>query len=82
MIPEFPVACRRLTPGPGYLEALCEDNVSAFEPSALGSRKSHRPSLFQVDFISTPIKRFTEKGLELEDGTHHDLDVIFCATGA
>ncbi|KAI0682006.1 FAD/NAD-P-binding domain-containing protein [Earliella scabrosa] len=60
LIPEFPVACRRLTPGPGYLEALCEDNV---------------------DFISTPIKRFTEKGLELEDGTHHDLDVIFCATG-
>ena len=27
VIPEFPVACRRLTPGPGYLEALCEDNV-------------------------------------------------------
>ncbi|KAF5312247.1 hypothetical protein D9619_002761 [Psilocybe cf. subviscida] len=28
VIPEFGVACRRLTPGPGYLEALCEDNVS------------------------------------------------------
>ena len=27
VMPEFPVACRRLTPGPGYLEALCEDNV-------------------------------------------------------
>ena len=27
VIPDFPVACRRLTPGPGYLEALCEDNV-------------------------------------------------------
>jgi len=27
VIPEFGVACRRLTPGPGYLEALCEDNV-------------------------------------------------------
>ncbi|KAE9409300.1 FAD/NAD-P-binding domain-containing protein [Gymnopus androsaceus JB14] len=27
LIPEFSVACRRLTPGPGYLEALCEDNV-------------------------------------------------------
>ncbi|KIP12732.1 hypothetical protein PHLGIDRAFT_123818 [Phlebiopsis gigantea 11061_1 CR5-6] len=27
IIPEFGVACRRLTPGPGYLEALCEDNV-------------------------------------------------------
>ncbi|KAH0826274.1 hypothetical protein J3R83DRAFT_5746 [Lanmaoa asiatica] len=27
IVPSFPVACRRLTPGPGYLEALCEDNV-------------------------------------------------------
>ncbi|KAG9314939.1 hypothetical protein JVU11DRAFT_4047 [Chiua virens] len=27
IIPGFPVACRRLTPGPGYLEALCEENV-------------------------------------------------------
>jgi cation diffusion facilitator CzcD-associated flavoprotein CzcO len=27
LIPDFAVACRRLTPAPGYLEALCEDNV-------------------------------------------------------
>ncbi|TFK42010.1 FAD/NAD-P-binding domain-containing protein [Crucibulum laeve] len=27
IIPDFAVCCRRLTPGPGYLEALCEDNV-------------------------------------------------------
>ncbi|KAI0714205.1 FAD/NAD-P-binding domain-containing protein [Cerioporus squamosus] len=27
LMPTFPVACRRLTPGPGYLEALVEDNV-------------------------------------------------------
>ncbi|EJT96935.1 flavin-binding monooxygenase, partial [Dacryopinax primogenitus] len=27
LIPGFPVACRRLTPGPGYLESLVEDNV-------------------------------------------------------
>ena len=25
--PDFPPGCRRLTPGPGYLEALVEDNV-------------------------------------------------------
>lgn len=25
--PSYPPGCRRLTPGPGYLEALCEDNV-------------------------------------------------------
>lgn len=27
MIPSFPPACRRLTPGPGYLEALTDDKV-------------------------------------------------------
>lgn len=25
--PEYPPGCRRLTPGPNYLEALVEDNV-------------------------------------------------------
>ncbi|KAJ7070703.1 hypothetical protein C8F01DRAFT_1244412 [Mycena amicta] len=28
LIPDFPPGCRRLTPGPGYLEAVCEENVS------------------------------------------------------
>lgn len=27
LIPSFAVGCRRLTPGPGYLEALVSDNV-------------------------------------------------------
>lgn len=27
MVPEYPPGCRRLTPGPGYLESLVEDNV-------------------------------------------------------
>ncbi|KAI0761051.1 FAD/NAD-P-binding domain-containing protein [Trametes elegans] len=56
LIPEFPVSCRRLTPGPGYLEALVADNV---------------------DFVSSPIKQVTEKGLETVDGKYQDLDVIF-----
>ncbi|KAL5536604.1 hypothetical protein ACEPAF_427 [Sanghuangporus sanghuang] len=60
LMPDFPVLCRRLTPGPGYLEALCEDNT---------------------DFVPTPIKGITETGIELVDGTHHDLDVLVCATG-
>ena len=28
LIPDFPPGCRRLTPGPGYLEALVENNVT------------------------------------------------------
>lgn len=27
IVPDFSPYCRRLTPGPGYLEALCEENV-------------------------------------------------------
>lgn len=27
LLPEFPPLCKRLTPGPGYLEALCKENV-------------------------------------------------------
>ncbi|KAF8167543.1 FAD/NAD-binding domain-containing protein [Crassisporium funariophilum] len=34
IVPDFGVGCRRLTPGPGYLEALCEDNVD-FIPSLI-----------------------------------------------
>ncbi|GAA5894197.1 flavin-containing monooxygenase [Sporobolomyces salmoneus] len=60
LIPTFPVACRRLTPGPGYLEALVEDNV---------------------DFVSDPIKRITETGIETADGTQRDYDTIVFATG-
>lgn len=34
VIPDFAVGCRRLTPAPGFLEALCADNV-AFEVSPI-----------------------------------------------
>ncbi|OIW24555.1 FAD/NAD(P)-binding domain-containing protein [Coniochaeta ligniaria NRRL 30616] len=61
IVPDFSPNCRRLTPGPGYLEAITEDNV---------------------DYIRTPIKRFTETGIETTDGKHREVDAIFCATGA
>ncbi|KAJ9134876.1 FAD/NAD(P)-binding domain-containing protein [Coniochaeta hoffmannii] len=61
IVPDFSPNCRRLTPGPGYLEAITEDNV---------------------DYIRTPIKRFTETGIETVDGKHREVDAIFCATGA
>ena len=61
MIPEFSPHCRRLTPGPGYLEAITAENV---------------------DYIQTPIRRFTEAGIETVDGKHREVDAIFSATGA
>ncbi|KAI1471554.1 FAD/NAD(P)-binding domain-containing protein [Daldinia caldariorum] len=35
-----------------------------------------------VDYIQTPIKCFTETGIETVDGVHREVDAIFCATGA
>ncbi|KAK5992773.1 FAD-binding monooxygenase aflW [Cladobotryum mycophilum] len=61
IIPEFSPHCRRLTPGPGYLEAISQPHV---------------------DYIQTPIKRFTDTGIETTDGKTRDVDAIFCATGA
>jgi len=61
LIPDFSPHCRRLTPGPGYLEAITAENT---------------------DYIQTPIKRFTETGIETEDGVHREVDAIYCATGA
>jgi cation diffusion facilitator CzcD-associated flavoprotein CzcO len=61
VVPDFSPGCRRPTPGPGYLEAISEDNV---------------------EYIQTPIKRFTETGIETTDGRHREVDAIFCATGA
>ncbi|KAI1857254.1 uncharacterized protein JN550_013337 [Neoarthrinium moseri] len=60
MIPTWPVGCRRLTPGDGYLESLTQPNVEC---------------VFQ-DIIS-----IDENGLRTEDGVHHEVDIIVCATG-
>lgn len=60
LIPEFPVGCRRLTPGPGFLEALILDNV-----------ESHWDNIDSI----------TETGIKFKDGTHREVDAIFCATG-
>lgn len=76
LIPDFPLGCKRLTPGPGkchidddvesrltstgYLDALTQDNVQ---------------------FVTTDLARFTEKGIETVDGKEYELDAIICATG-
>lgn len=41
----------------------------------------NRESVHLVDIKNNPIKEFTETGITLEDGTHHELDVIAVATG-
>ncbi|KAK3385967.1 hypothetical protein B0H63DRAFT_395603 [Podospora didyma] len=61
IVPDFSPNCRRLTPGPGYLEAISEPNV---------------------EYIRTPIARFTETGIITTDGVERVVDAVFCATGA
>lgn len=61
LLPDFAPNCRRLTPGPGYLEAIVRENV---------------------DFIQTRIRRFTETGIETDDGKHRAVDAVICATGS
>ncbi|KPM35109.1 Baeyer-Villiger monooxygenase [Neonectria ditissima] len=41
----------------------------------------NRPSVDVVDIKNNGIKEFTETGITLEDGTHHEFDVIAVATG-
>ena len=78
VMPDFSVTCRRLTPGPGYLEALDSDNVIYLLPDQLHEMYNNT---LQVDFVPTTIKRITETGIELVDGTKHNLDILILATG-
>ncbi|KAI9368719.1 hypothetical protein BJX61DRAFT_550200 [Aspergillus egyptiacus] len=41
----------------------------------------NRETVHLVDVKHNPIKEFTETGITLEDGTHHELDVVAVATG-
>lgn len=41
----------------------------------------NRPSVDLVDIKNNAIKEFNETGITLEDGTHHEFDVIAVATG-
>lgn len=41
----------------------------------------NRESVHLVNTKNNPIKEFTEIGITLEDGTHHELDVVAVATG-
>lgn len=53
--PSYPPGCRRLTPGPGYLEALVEDNVdfisSGIEQVTETGIKDKDGNQFEVDAI-------------------------------
>lgn len=60
LIPSYPFACRRPTPGLEYLSKVGSDNV---------------------EVVLGEIKEITATGCVSNDGTHHPLDILICATG-
>jgi cation diffusion facilitator CzcD-associated flavoprotein CzcO len=73
LIPSFPPACRRLTPGPGYLEALTNDKVDIItsnivkvdETGIIAADGQHRPAdviVCATGFDTSCTPRFTVKG--------------------
>ncbi|KAJ5531135.1 hypothetical protein N7527_004528 [Penicillium freii] len=73
LIPTFPPACRRLTPGPGYLEALTDDKVDIItssivkvdETGIVTADGQHRPVdmiVCATGFDTSYTPRFTIKG--------------------
>lgn len=84
VIPDFPLSVRRLSPAPGYLEALCADNVGARFLNVAGAGMLTCETISpiqQCDFTNDRITRVTPTGIEFEGGKSIDLDVIICATG-
>ncbi|KAL2853502.1 hypothetical protein BJX68DRAFT_264970 [Aspergillus pseudodeflectus] len=65
LIPDFPVGCRRLTPGPGFLEALTQDHVTI-----------HWDAIARVNEKGIVTKPSDNMPLNLKE-----YDVIVCATG-
>lgn len=68
LIPDFPVGCRRITPGNGYLEALQMDNVSV-NPDTI-------QRITRTGIVTAP-KLSQGKAEEREE----ELDILVCATG-
>jgi len=46
LLPDFPPGCRRLTPGPGYLETCMKDNVNYISS---GIKKVHPDGIEDMD---------------------------------
>ena len=68
-----------MTPGPGYLEALVEDNVG-FVSSHI-KRITETGTLGSVGEISSLLPSASPTGIETVDGEHREYDTIVCATG-
>ncbi|KAL3455430.1 hypothetical protein BJX64DRAFT_297637 [Aspergillus heterothallicus] len=69
LIPDFPVGCRRLTPGPGFLEALTQEHVEIYWDGIVRIGENGI-------FTRSPNDDASEEKEVLKE-----YDVIVCATG-
>ncbi|KAL2833548.1 hypothetical protein BJY01DRAFT_259862 [Aspergillus pseudoustus] len=68
LIPDFPVGCRRLTPGPGFLEALTQEHVEIYWDGI-------------VRVNETGIVTHCNDDKTSNNEVNQEYDVIVCATG-
>ena len=72
----------RLNKKPELLDRLIPDFSANCRRPTPGPGYLEALSQDHVHYIQTPIKRFTETGIETVDGEIRDVDAILCATGA
>lgn len=53
LVPDFPPHCRRLTPGPGYLEALTKDNLTLIQTPI---KEFTEDGITTVDGVHRPVE--------------------------
>ncbi|CAI7614328.1 unnamed protein product [Penicillium palitans] len=75
-------AKKRLAKKPGLLESIIPDFSPHCRRLTPGSGYLEAITAENVDYVQTPIKRFTETGIETVDGKHRPVDAVFAATGA
>ena len=75
LIPDFPPHCRRLTPGPGYLEALAAENLTLIQTPIERSVSASSGFSMCADCV------FFD-GIVTTDGVHRPVDAVICSTGA
>ncbi|CAK7222485.1 hypothetical protein SCUCBS95973_004857 [Sporothrix curviconia] len=76
LVPEFAPGCKRLTPAPGYLEAITGTTVVGGGGGGGGGGDAGK-----VTYIDTPLVSATEAGLVTADGVERRVDVVIAATG-
>lgn len=80
LVPDYPVGCRRITPGPGVSQ-LSVNLVRAVTDGVIYMQYLEALVEDNVNFVPTKITRVYDHGIETEDGQQRDVDIIICATG-